>query len=149
MARTIWNSDDRESLLRRFDSLDPARKPLWGEMTPSQMVKHCALPMCAAMGEMKVASRNKVMFQIWPLRPLIIHVLPWPKGAPTAPEFIIKDDADYRARVSELREVVQRFCDRPESASFTPHPLFGPLTRADWGSLQYRHLNHHLQQFGV
>jgi hypothetical protein len=29
------------------------------------------------------------------------------------------------------------------------HPLFGPLTRAEWGRWGLRHADHHLRQFGA
>jgi len=29
-----------------------------------------------------------------------------------------------------------------------PHPLFGNMSREDWGRLIYRHFDHHLRQFG-
>ena len=29
------------------------------------------------------------------------------------------------------------------------HPFFGPMTEEEWDTLQWKHLDHHLRQFGV
>jgi len=148
MAKSVWNPTDRESLLSRFASLTPGAPPLWGKMTVSQMVRHCTVPFYAAMGEFAV-TRKKTIFGIWPMQKLIIYVLPWPKGAPTAPEFIITDDGALPERLAGLRAAIDKFASRGATQAFYPHAAFGPLTGADWGALMYRHLDHHLKQFGV
>ena len=88
-------------------------------------------------------------FRFWPLNKLIIYTLPWPKGAPTAPEFIVKDEGDLSERTASLRAAVDRFASRGESQTFQPHAAFGPLNAKDWGALVHRHLHHHLTQFGA
>lgn len=30
-----------------------------------------------------------------------------------------------------------------------PHPVFGDFTKDQWGIMQWKHLNHHFEQFGV
>ncbi len=148
MAKSIWNPADRQALLARFDALKPNMSPVWGKMSVSQMVQHCKLPILAAMGEGKV-TQKWTPFRIWPMAKLIIYVLPWPKGAPTAPEFIVRDDGDLKNRVAALREAVEKFAARGESETIQPHAAFGTLSHQDWGALQHRHLEHHLKQFNA
>ena len=148
MAKTIWNPAERQALLNRFDSIKPNQSPLWGKMTAAQMLRHCTLPFFAAMGEFQI-THKKTFFRFWPITKLIIYVLPWPKGAPTAPEFIITDDGDIAERLPALRAAVDKFVSKGESQTFQPHAAFGPLSGADWGALMHRHLDHHLTQFGA
>jgi len=148
MAKTIWNPDDRQALLSRFDKLQPDQRPLWGKMSVTQMLKHCTVPIYAAMGEFAV-THKKTFFRIWPMQKLIIYVLPWPQGAPTAPEFMITDDGDIRERRAALRAAVDTFVSRGQSQTLQPHSAFGPLSIADWGALTHKHLDHHLKQFGA
>jgi hypothetical protein len=148
MAKSIWNPSDRQSLLTRFDSLKPDQRPLWGKMSVSQMVRHCALPLLCAMGELP-AKPKSTPFRHWPLQQLVIYVLPWPKGAPTAPEFIVTDEANLDDRRAALRAIIDKFASRGQSQTLFPHVAFGNLSPKDWGALAYRHLDHHLTQFGA
>lgn len=148
MAKSIWNADERAALLARFDAVKPDAKPAWGVMSVSQMVKHCTLPFLAAAGEMKVTEK-KTPFKNWVMKKLIIYVLPWPKGAPTAVEFLNLDEGDLKERVAALKRVANRFADKGPGQQFSPHAAFGELTGADWGALMHRHLEHHLRQFNA
>jgi hypothetical protein len=145
---TIWDSTCRKELLARFESLTPDRRPVWGSMTCAQMITHVADPLKAAMGEKAVAPkpgpfRNPV------LRYMIIYWLPWPKGAPTAPEFIHTDEPDFKEGLATLRATVEQFAAADKGARREPHPAFGVLSHKAWGRLTYRHLEHHLRQFGA
>lgn len=148
MAKSIWNADERAVLLARFDALKPGAKPAWGVMSVSQMVKHCTLPFLAAAGEMTVTPKD-TPFKFWVMKKLIIYVLPWPKGAPTALEFLNLDEGDLKERVAELKRVANRFAAKGPEQKFSPHAAFGELTGADWGALMHRHLEHHLHQFNA
>ena len=37
----------------------------------------------------------------------------------------------------------------PACWSRHPHPFFGPLKPQQWAILMYKHLDHHLRQFGA
>jgi hypothetical protein len=47
--------------------------------------------------------------------------------------------------VAAVEELMGRMAATPLS---TIHPFFGPLTHAGWGRLAWKHLDHHLRQFG-
>src|SRR6266566_312687 len=44
--------------------------------------------------------------------------------------------------------LIERFCDKQQQQTWPEHPLFGKLSGKDWAALSYKHLNHHLRQFG-
>ena len=148
MAKTIWNAEDRRAVLGRLEGLREDARAQWGKMTVSQMVRHCELGVLAAMGEYKVAP-VATPFKFWPMSKLIIHWLPWPKGAPTADELLVKEDGDLRARVVALRATVERFVSRGREQKLEDHAAFGRISADDWGALVWRHLDHHLRQFGA
>ena len=100
------------------------------------------------MGDLPVASKT-LPIRYPPLKQLIIYVAPFPKGAPTAPELLVRaprgvghDVADVR-RCSAARGRVRHTDGWPE------HPAFGKLSKRAWGVLIYRHMDHHLKQFGA
>jgi hypothetical protein len=84
-----------------------------------------------------------------PLKQLIIFCLPFPKSVPTAPELVSREPGEWSDEVSILRAFVEQAAGRDKAEQFPAHPAFGKLTPRAWGVLAYRHLDHHLRQFGV
>lgn len=44
---------------------------------------------------------------------------------------------------------MERFGAAPAEDLAPVHPAFGRMRRADWGIWAWRHLDHHLRQFGA
>jgi hypothetical protein len=146
---SFWDRTTREQICRRVERLSAAHEPLWGKMNAAQMLAHVNDAMRMAMGELPVADRRGPLRQ-WPLKQLVIYTLPWPKGAPTAPELLARlDTADLRAEQEAFGRIAERLAQKPASAEWPAHPAFGPLTHRAWGVLEFRHADHHLRQFGV
>lgn len=146
--KTIWDPSCRAELFSRLAGLTLDCHPLWGSMNPSHMLAHCADPMRSAMGELAVAAKPGP-FRKPVLRYLIIYWLPWPKGVPTAPEFLHPEPGAFDQNLSNLCQTIERFAQRGDRGPFEEHPAFGRLSGKDWGRLTYRHLDHHLRQFGL
>lgn len=145
---TAWDPAVRAELLGRARTLTPAHAPRWGRFSAASMLAHLNDATRMALGELHVEPKAPPFLRLAPVRYLFIHVLPMPRGAPTAPELIA------RSASAELTEEQDRFAellDRlGQAATLAPvHPAFGPLTRADWGALIHKHTDHHLRQFGV
>lgn len=143
--KSIWDDSARGELLARFGKLRPDQKPHWGKLDVYGMMAHVCDPMRAAMGEMEVAEKP-TPFKNPIMRWLIIYIAPWPKGAPTAPEFLVGRAQDVTSGITALQAAMTRFASCAEPR---PHPAFGKLSRKDWGCLTWRHMDHHLRQFGV
>ncbi len=146
--RSIFNPQDHRSLHDRVQRLRTDRQPQWGKMSTVQMVAHLADALRMASGELEVAPK-KVPFRYSPLKELVLYVLPIPKGLPTAPELIARKPGDWSAEVAELREQLNGLVQRGAEALAPAHPAFGTLSAKQWGVLIYRHMDHHLRQFGV
>jgi hypothetical protein len=149
MAHTIWNPADRQAILNRFDRLSPDTRPKWGKLDAPRMITHVTDTICWSMGELTVASMKKSPIAFWPVNALIMFYVPWPKGVPTAPELIERKPFEWRAELDAFRGAVGRFVARDPNGPWTPHVAFGRLNGSQWGRLTYRHLDHHLTQFGV
>jgi Protein of unknown function (DUF1569) len=146
---TIFDPDDRAALLGRIERLGPHSPRQWGKMTPAQMQVHIGDGLRIALGTKHCAPKRSPM-SLRPVRWLVIHSpIPWPKGAPTAPELLNPAtgtwDADRTRLVADIKEVASR----GQSADWAPHPAFGKLTGHSWGVLMWRHMDHHLRQFGL
>jgi hypothetical protein len=118
-------------------------------MDVAGMLRHLHLSTRMAVGELDVPSTNKRAFQVFPLKHLILYVLPFPKGAPTAPALKPDVAASLEDERAALLELFERIGTGPRDGVGPIHPLFGPLTRREWGVVTYKHADHHLKQFGA
>lgn len=144
---SLWNETDRNAMLARIESLGAGVKPRWGKMTAGAMLAHLTESMKMACGEIHCRSK-KLPIRYFPLKQLIVYLLPFPKGSPTAPELLEGADTPADQSKAQLRRLFSAFASRKGSA-WPEHPAFGTLTESQWGILSYRHLDHHLRQFGV
>ena len=91
-----------------------------------------------------------MVLRYWPIKQLVIYVLPFPKGAPTAPELLARcDKADLEIEQAAFRALAAAVAAKPATDAWPEHPAFGALTHKAWGVLAWRHADHHLRQFGV
>ena len=146
---TILNKDQRMALANRVGSLSAASTARWGSMDVAGMLHHLRLSALMALGEFSVASKSKRAFQVFPLKHLILYVLPFPKGAPTAPELKVTDAKQFEEERAALLDVLERIGTGPGDGAGPDHPLFGPLSRREWAVATYKHTDHHLKQFGA
>ena len=146
--KSVLNAADRRTLAERIMKLSPAQPPRWGRMTAAQMVVHLSDCFRMSFGDLPVKSKNGPL-RYPPLKQLIVYVLPFPKGVPTAPEVIARTPGDWPSTIAELRSLLDQVGLRGPDAQWAEHPVFGRLTRRQGGVLIYRHMDHHLRQFGV
>jgi hypothetical protein len=146
---TILNESDRAAIDSRVRSLSVSSSARWGSMDVAGMLRHLRLASLMALGEYSVPSANKRVFQVFPLKHLILYVLPFPKGAPTAPALKCDAAASFEEERAALLEVLERIGTGLRDGMGPAHPLFGPLSWREWGVVTYKHTDHHLRQFGA
>ncbi|MCM3869535.1 MAG: DinB family protein [Pyrinomonadaceae bacterium] len=143
------NDDDRAAICQRIGSVTSASVARWGRMDAQAMLTHLRQSALMALGELPVANKSKRAFQVFPIKHLILHVVPFPKGAPTAPELLVPDLAPVDAIRAELLTLVERIGEGPREGYGPVHPLFGRLSFREWGVATHKHTDHHLRQFGA
>jgi hypothetical protein len=146
---SVLNAAHRKALSDRVLGLTPSAARKWGRMSVDAMLAHLCLSARMALGELPVASKNMRAFQVFPLKHLVLYVLPFPKGAPTARELIPVELGPFEAQQKTLGELIERLGTGPDAGMGPEHPLFGRLSRREWGALVYKHSDHHLSQFGA
>ena len=148
MSKSIFQAGSRAEIQQRLAMLTPDRAPRWGKMNAPKMVVHLADALKMALGELPVKPRRSPLrFPV--IKQLIIYVLPWPKGAPTAPELLARAPDAWNGEVVSLSALVEKFSTRSASDKWPPHPAFGKMSGRLWGALVYRHCDHHFTQFGI
>jgi hypothetical protein len=143
---TIYDPVRRQELLDRLARLTPDRRPAWGRFTAPKMVLHLIESLRLATGELAVAPRYLPLRAI--TKRIAIHWIPWPKGAKTAPELLAGVPGTWETDLATLRGRIAALPVPSETEPLPEHPLFGAMTKHDWGVLLYRHVDHHLTQFG-
>ena len=146
---SILHEADRADIVRRLQSLSASSTRQWGTLDVVGMLQHLNLSARMTVGELSVASSNKRVFQMFPLKHLILYVFPFPKGAPTAPELKPDVAGSLEEERAALFELLERIGTGPQEGAGPAHPLFGPLTWREWGVATYKHTDHHLKQFGA
>ena len=145
---SIWDPAVRADLTRRAQGLTPAHTAKWGEFSVAGMMAHLNDATRMTLGELQVKAKAPPFLRLAPVRYLLIHVLPMPKRAPTAPELLARtSSADLAAEQATFAQLLDRLGQATTLAG--AHPAFGPMTRNDWGALAHKHTDHHLRQFGV
>ena len=149
--KSLHEIPQQEEIRTRLQTLDTWSERQWGKMDSAQALAHCASAMEMALGDLK------------PPRVLIGRVLgglvksfalgddkPFKRNSPTAPELVIADQREFDVEKQRLSNLINRFvAGGPAACTTHPHAFFGKLTPAQWGVLEYKHLDHHLRQFGV
>jgi hypothetical protein len=148
-VRSILNEQDRAEIVSRMRSLSASSAGRWGQMSVVEMLQHLHLAARMTVGELPVPSSNKRAFQMFPLKHLILYLLPFPKGAPTAPALKPVVASTFDEERTAVLELLERIGTGPREGAGPPHPLFGPLTWREWGVVTYKHTDHHLEQFGA
>lgn len=151
MHKTLADSAARDALLRRIESLTPETPALWGRMCADEMLAHVVAGMRMAYGEFET-KQYLTPFRYWPLKYLFIYAVPFPRGARAPRELVTRNRVapEWDANMTRLRELITRFPEHArETQEWAVHPIFGTLSGNAWGALGWRHLDHHLRQFGA
>ena len=146
---SILNESDQAAIVARVRSLSDSSTARWGRMSVTEMLQHLRLSARMTVGELEVASANKRAFQVFPLKHLILYMFPFPKGAPTAPELRPVDSVAFEEERAGVLTLLEQIGAGPREGAGPEHPLFGPLSWREWGAVTYKHVNHHLKQFGA
>ncbi|BDC48075.1 hypothetical protein F183_A03910 [Bryobacterales bacterium F-183] len=146
----IWEPGRAESILQRLESLRADTKPQWGKFTSDAMLFHCTAGIRMALGELEVLPKISLL-AAWPVKKLVIYVMPFPKNAPTAPELLPVSPVEFGKAKREFLETMDRLRAAGQDPEFrwAPHAAFGRLTPDDWGTLMHKHIDYHWKQFGL
>ena len=148
--RNLFDPADRQSILDRLSRLDPAAARQWGKMGAAQMLAHCSIALEAATGDKprKQALIGKLLARF--VRSSLLSEKPFSKDGPTDPTFIVTGDRDFPEEKRRLMTLVNRFNELgSEKASAQVHSFLGKLTGEEWAVMMYKHIDHHLRQFGA
>ncbi len=147
---SIYLASTTEELFKRIELLNPKSQGLWGKMTVGQMLSHCAIPYEQVLGINTEKPPFYMRILLKGYKKSMVNDVPYKQNLPTAPSFIRSDTYDFtteKTRLMDLIETVQKL--GPEKIATIPSLSLGKLTALEWNNLLYKHIDHHLTQFGV
>jgi len=150
--KNIFDQSFSDEIIDRINRLTPNTQHLWGKMSVSQMLAHCNVTYELVYDEDKHPKPKGLMKFIIKLmaKDMVTNEKPFKKSINTAPFFIVKDDKDFEVEKERLinfiiktQQLGEAYFDGKESHSFDV------LNKTQWNNMFYKHLDHHLKQFGV
>jgi hypothetical protein len=148
--KSIFEHAALDEVMRRTDSLNAGSQHLWGKMGVAQMLAHCSVALEVATGK-RTVRRLLIGRLIGPFfKKRYYDDSEFTRNSPTHPSFVVAGEREFAQEKRRLLQVVREFSEGGEAKCTTePHSFFGKLSPAEWGIGTYKHLDHHLRQFGA
>ena len=151
--KTLARPRDTAEILARLAALRADSRARWGRMTAHQMVCHLCDSFRFVAGEKEVSAASGPL-QRTAVKWIALYLpVPWPPGIPTRPELDQQlggtAPQDFADDLAALAAMTARVTATPDFFRGRSHPIFGAMSRAAWLRWGYRHMDHHLRQFGA
>jgi len=146
---SLFDQKISQEIIQRIENLTFDSPRQWGKMDVTQMLAHCIVSFETAVGD-----RNPPRTLIAKLiggfmKGMLTNNKPMPRSSPTNPQYLIIDKRDFENEKSRLIGLIKHFSEGGESkVTKNPHPFFGNTTPIQWSCGSWKHLDHHLRQFG-
>lgn len=148
----IFTKEVAEAVIDRINKLTPDMRPQWGSMSVDQMLAHCNVTYEYVYEEgryQKPKGMMKLMLKFL-VKPLVVNEKPYKPSSPTAPDFKIAGDRDFNKEKERLSGFIRKVqAEGADSFEGRVSHSFGKLNKTEWNNMFYKHLDHHLRQFGV
>jgi len=148
--KNLFERETVDEAISRIETLRPTSPRQWGKMDVAQMMAHCSITMEIASGRLNLP-RIFIGRLIAPfLKSIYTNEKPFGKNGPTGKELVVADQRDFGHEQEQLKIKIRQFYEGGEAkCTRHPHPFFGALTPQEWSRGMYKHLDHHLRQFGA
>jgi len=146
-VKNLFDPSVKQEIIDRINKLTPQTQRQWGKMNVEQMLAHVQLPISCAYG----AHQVKGSFLLKLLGPLFKSVLynekPYKQSLPTDKSYVVVDTKDFEKEKQGLLEKLSMFSN--DNIVLLNHPVWGKMSKEQWSKATWKHLDHHLKQFGV
>ena len=149
--KNIFTEEISNEIIARINTLTSETQPVWGKMNVAQMLAHCNVTYETVYTD-KHPKPNFILKFILKsfVKKYVVTELPYKKSSQTAPYFIIADQRDFEAEKKKLIDFIVKTQQLGENAFEGKESVsFGSLSKNEWNNLFYKHLDHHLSQFGA
>lgn len=148
IMQSIFNTEAYQNILNRIETLNHNTASLWGKMNVGQMAHHCQAPLNIMMQKKDYKLKPSWLIKTF-FKKSLYNDKPWRKNLPTASKLKVTDNKDFLTEKEHLVQLINELYSQKEKKEWSTHPTFGVFTVQQWGQMQYKHLDHHLKQFGA
>ena len=149
--KNLFEGSAVEEVKKRVAQLRPGSERLWGKMNAAQAVAHCSAGLEMALGDKNPPRMllGRIIGRL--VKPMVLgNDKPIRRNAPTSKDLVVQNERNLGMERDRLCGLIERFAaGGPQGCTRHPHTFFGRLTPEEWATLMYKHLDHHLRQFGV
>lgn len=149
--KSIFDKKDSDELIARIKMLDITTQPLWGKMNVAQMLAHCnvSFELCFEDKYGRPSALKRWLLKTF-VKKGVVNEVPYKKNSPTAPIFKVEPDQDFDYEKERIISYITKTFELgAKHFQWKDYPSFGRLTSKEWSNMFYKHMDHHLQQFGV
>lgn len=150
--QNIFDAQDAQSYIDRINKLSPETQRKWGKMSVDQVLAHLNVAYSITFEPEKHKPPGFVakFFLTKFVKPKITDDKSYKQSLPTSPAFIIPDHRNFEEEKMKLIGYIQKTQQLGATAFDGKVNLnFGKMSAQDWNNMFAKHLNHHLEQFGV
>ncbi|GHC49190.1 DUF1569 domain-containing protein [Ulvibacter litoralis] len=146
--KSIFEADSYKEIRDRLNNLSENSKREWGKMSHGQMLHHCQGPLNIMLEKTDYGMKPNWFVKLF-FKKMMYNDKPFGKNMPTAK--FLKESApkDFKQEKATIESLLEEANAQRDKTDWKPHPGFGYYTAQQWGKIQYKHLDHHLRQFGV
>jgi hypothetical protein len=149
-VKSLFDQKAYDEVLERIDLLTDETTAQWGKMDVAQMLNHCQQPLAVALGKKTLKKPNLLMKWLFKsFKPALYNDKPWKQSMTTAKEYVVESSCDFQEEKAKLKSMIDEFYTQRSKSAWDPHPTFGEFAPEQWGMMQFKHMDHHLKQFGV
>jgi len=149
-VKNLFQAATLEELRQRTAQLRSESERQWGKMNVAQMLAHCSefMEMAAGLKSPPRSLMGRVFGRL--AKSTVLNEAPIRRNMPSDKSLIVSDPREFAVERQRLQDWMVRFAAAgPQGCTTHPHTFFGPMTPTEWAILAYKHLDHHLRQFGA
>ena len=149
--KSIFDNKVLNEYVSRIENIQKDTSPKWGKMNATEMFAHCSLVFEYNNGQRQAKVNPLMKFFLKPMmRNAIVGPKPYKPNSPTAPYFRVSTTQEFNLEKARLIQTLTKYSkDGAQAAEAREHAWLGKLSGDEWSWCMIKHLDHHLNQFGV
>jgi hypothetical protein len=151
---TLSSSNDAKIIFDRINNLKSSSTPLWGKMTVNEMVCHISDPFRDLL-KIRITKNTTPFFLTPILRMMVLGRMAHGKNMPTSKPYLQGEKGQgtkpkgFDTDIEDLKKLYNQYISQDPNEKLGCHGALGNINREQANRYIWKHLDHHLRQFGV
>ncbi|WP_026452577.1 DUF1569 domain-containing protein [Aequorivita capsosiphonis] len=146
--KSLFDPEAYSEIKDRINLLSENSEKQWGKMAVGQMLHHCQGTFNIMLEKNDYGLKPNILAKLF-FKKILYNDTPYRKNLPTAKFLKESEPRDFNTEKRNLKALLDEVEGQKKRKEWKAHPGFGYFTKQQWGQMQYKHLDHHLKQFGV